>query len=206
LAPGDYTVFVTDVNGCENQADFTITQPDTLQVILTSPIILLPDFNISEYQGEDGSIDGQVSGGTQPYLYSWAPDLEGPEDTIFTITGLTAETYCLEVTDANGCVSGQCIELVEPQTLTLPNGASPNGDGLNDGLIIQGLEAFPDNAVKVFNRWGDVVFEQTDYANSDPWRGEGTNGDVPDGTYFVILTVSEDGGDRQLSGYLELRR
>lgn len=206
LVPGDYSVLVSDFNGCEEELFFTITEPDSLDITLYTIVMLAPDFNISSYLGNDGVIDAEASGGTMPYTYLWSGD-DGYTSDQEDLNGLTAQNYCVVVTDENGCTDGECIELTEPSDLELPNGMSPNGDGINDGLFIQGIEAFPNNTVKVFNRWGDVVFEQNGYSNSNLWKGESdSGGKVPDGTYFTILVVKDAGGDRELNAYLEIRR
>ncbi|NNK80138.1 MAG: T9SS type B sorting domain-containing protein, partial [Flavobacteriales bacterium] len=206
LDPGDYSVTVSDFNGCEVELELTVDEPDSLSTILISPVLLGPDFNISIYLGSDGIIDATVEGGTEPYTFNWTGDDGFSADTE-DISELIAQNYCLEVTDANGCIDGECILLTEPDDLELPNGMSPNGDGRNDGLIIQGIEAFPDNTVKVFNRWGDEVFMANGYSNSNLWRGESDSGGiVPDGTYFVILVVKDGEGERELNAYLEVRR
>ncbi|MFT3886412.1 MAG: gliding motility-associated C-terminal domain-containing protein [Flavobacteriales bacterium] len=84
----------------------------------------------------------------------------------------------------------------------LPTGFTPNGDGANDAYIVRGLEAYPDNELTVFNRWGNVVFQQLNYRNT--WRGENREGDVlPNGTYFVILRLD---GSSTLQNYVDLRR
>lgn len=204
LLAGDYTVIVMDFNGCEESIDITIEDPDSMVVTLISPTTLMPDFNISSFMGNNGSIEAEVEGGTEPYTFLWVGD-DGTTATGSNPENLTAQVYCLTVTDNNDCQVGECIELTEPFELELPNGISPNGDGLNDGLQIHGIEAFPDNVVKIFNRWGDEVFEQSGYQNSNQWKGESVSGGiVPDGTYFVVLTVND--GERKLDAYLELRR
>jgi len=65
--------------------------------------------------------------------------------------------------------------------IIIPNVFSPNNDGSNDLWYITNLEYHPNTAVKVYNRWGLVVFESDNYQNT--WNG----GDVPDGTYFYIV-------------------
>ena len=204
LSPGTYIVMIIDVNGCESEQEFEITEPDTLLVTLFSPILAYPDFNVSEFMGTNGSVDAEVTGGTPSYTFVWTG--EGDFNSFSQdISGLLAGEYCLIVTDSLGCIWDQCITLSEPFVLALPNGMSPNGDGQNDGLYIQGLEGFSNNNVQVFNRWGNQVFEQSNYRNSNLWKGEGKNGNLlPDGTYFVLLQVN--GGERELSGYLEIRR
>ena len=71
-------------------------------------------------------------------------------------------------------------------------GFSPNGDTVNDFWLIRGIEAFPDNHVKIFNRWGHLVFEVSGYDNSSHrWQGE-VKGDrtTLENTYFFIITAS----------------
>lgn len=71
-------------------------------------------------------------------------------------------------------------------------GFSPNGDNLNDFWLIGGIEAFPDNHVKVFNRWGHLVFEVSGYDNRlHRWHGE-INGEKAalENTYFFIITAT----------------
>ena len=86
--------------------------------------------------------------------------------------------------------------------LTVFKGISPNGDGRNDTWSIPGIEQFPNNTVQVFNRWGNLVFEQKGYSNADPWEGQWNGKDLPDGTYFYRIEL---GGDAEiLSGWLQI--
>ncbi|WP_238944420.1 Ig-like domain-containing protein [Sandaracinomonas limnophila] len=71
-------------------------------------------------------------------------------------------------------------------------GISPNNDGINDVLIIPGIKSYK-NHLTIFNRWGNVVWEQENYQNS--WGGETNQGDtvlstdlkLPDGTYYYVI-------------------
>lgn len=87
------------------------------------------------------------------------------------------------------------IVRIEVRGIKVPNSISPNDDGSNDGLVITGLELYPDNYLKVFNRWGDIVFESKNYQNN--WKGQLENAGlsfgerVPVGTYFYILYLDE---------------
>ena len=95
------------------------------------------------------------------------------------------------------------IQLIDPLPLTLASGFTPNGDGSNDTYVIRGLDAFSNNIVTIYNRWGDVVFKEYDYQNT--WDGSNASGNpVPDGTYFILLEVRKE--EIILKGYIDLRR
>jgi len=96
------------------------------------------------------------------------------------------------------------------------NGITPNGDGLNDFFRIQGIENYPDNNVKIFNRWGVQVYEINSYGQGNNLfygisEGRATlqqERELPSGTYFYILTFTSDEnpGEESYSGYLYINR
>ncbi|MEZ4800581.1 MAG: HYR domain-containing protein, partial [Flavobacteriales bacterium] len=92
--------------------------------------------------------------------------------------------------------------------LILPEGFSPNNDGVNDTFEIIGLEDYPNNKLSVFNRWGHKVFEAEDYQND--WDGTSQSpltlgsGLLPKGTYFYVLDLGE--GGKPVKGYVFLNR
>jgi len=69
-----------------------------------------------------------------------------------------------------------------------PNVFSPNKDGINDFFSIGSLDLFPESSVKIFDRWGTIVFEDDDYKSD--WDG----GDAPEGTYYYIINVNDPAG------------
>jgi gliding motility-associated-like protein len=80
----------------------------------------------------------------------------------------------------------------------VPNGITPNGDGVNDELVFDVLlsspSEFPDNEIVVFNRWGDVVYKASPYLND--WRGTNQEGKaLPHGTYYYIFRLNVANGD-----------
>ncbi|MEE1964597.1 gliding motility-associated C-terminal domain-containing protein, partial [Allomuricauda taeanensis] len=100
--------------------------------------------------------------------------------------------------------------------LKVYNGISANGDGLNDSFIIEGIECYPDNNVKIFNRWGVLVFETDNYNNgTNSFKGFSQGratiskrDKLPVGSYFYLISYSFMGGDgmetRSNNGYLYL--
>ena len=85
-----------------------------------------------------------------------------------------------------------------PTDFNIPEGFSPNGDGINDVFVIRGIDNYSENKFTIFNRWGDKVFEANPYQNT--WDGKSTKGlriggdELPTGTYFYILDLG-DGSD-----------
>ncbi|MCB9016976.1 MAG: gliding motility-associated C-terminal domain-containing protein, partial [Lentimicrobiaceae bacterium] len=77
--------------------------------------------------------------------------------------------------------------------IVIYNGVSPNEDGNNDIWKIKGIEGFPDNTVKIFNRWGDKINEMSHYDNVNVyWDATNSKGEmVPDGTYYYILEIKD---------------
>jgi gliding motility-associated-like protein/uncharacterized repeat protein (TIGR01451 family) len=107
---------------------------------------------------------------------------------------------------------------VLPASFEIFNGITPDGDGLNEYFQIVGIEDYPDNNVKIYNRWGVLVFETDGYGGNsghdNVFRGisEGRvtvekNKELPSGTYYYILTFpSTNPGKSSYSGYLYINR
>ncbi|MDC6364541.1 MULTISPECIES: gliding motility-associated C-terminal domain-containing protein [Flavobacteriaceae] len=94
-------------------------------------------------------------------------------------------------------------------------GMTPNGDGINDYFSIRGIENYPENNLKIFNRWGVQVYEANRYGIDDNIfvgvsLGRATisaGRELPSGTYFYILTFTDaNPGEESYSGYLYINR
>jgi gliding motility-associated-like protein/uncharacterized repeat protein (TIGR01451 family) len=92
--------------------------------------------------------------------------------------------------------------------VTVPQAITPDNDGINDFLVITGIENHADNTIKIFNRWGNIVFESERYDNvTNVWDGKnyenGRAGFVPEGTYFYLLEFKKADGENEIkSGYI----
>ncbi|MDB4269313.1 BspA family leucine-rich repeat surface protein [Flavobacteriaceae bacterium] len=95
--------------------------------------------------------------------------------------------------------------------LIIPNAFSPDGDGINDMWTIRGglSENYPNNQIRIFNRWGVSVYETKGYQND--WNGSNynssgsTSSNLPVGTYFYLLDLNGDGSNVK-KGYVYLTR
>ncbi|MBP9160421.1 MAG: gliding motility-associated C-terminal domain-containing protein, partial [Flavobacteriales bacterium] len=99
------------------------------------------------------------------------------------------------------------VNLHDCSTLVVPDSYSPNGDGVNDTYVIGGIEYYPENTFKVFNRWGSVVYERSPYNNTWDGKSEGKlnwGTELPESTYYFILDPGKD--KEVITGYIYLRR
>ena len=104
LAPSTYTVEVTDIVNCPATAEVTITEPDTLEAIIT-------DVSNADCGESNGSATVEASGGTTGYTYEWSNG-----ETTATVNGLAGGAYTVAVTDANNCVAMQEVSIVVDDT------------------------------------------------------------------------------------------
>ncbi len=94
------------------------------------------------------------------------------------------------------------------------NVITPNGDGIHDVLTIRGLENFPDNTIRIYNRWGVLVFTTNAYNTQNNYFDGTSQGRVtvnqdkllPVGTYFYILDYEAVGQTKSISGYIYINR
>jgi gliding motility-associated-like protein len=135
----------------------------------------------------------------------------------------TTETYTLTVTRASGAADsfvpiaiGKGISVTKPDEaaafdddiIVVHQAVSPNGDGINDFLTIDGILAFPDNKLSIMNRNGQLVYQATGYDNSskvfDGHSNKNGQMQLP-GTYFYELDYTVKGITRHKTGFLVLR-
>ena len=120
-------------------------------------------------------------------------------------------TFSYTIQDPSGLTDEATVTIENSfPPLLVSEGFSPNNDNNNDTWYIQGIEYYPNNAVKVFDRWGFLVYQKQNYENaSAPWDGRGNaaqhSGKLLDqGTYYYIL---EPGGElKTMNGYVVIVR
>ena len=132
----------------------------------------------------------QAEGGVS---YSWFP-LDGLSNSSINnplATPLTTTDYEVTVTDQYGCRNRDTVRVsvIEDFKIVANNVFTPDDNGQNDTWVIQNVETFGDVHVRVYDRFGGVVFESRAYQND--WSGTYGNDILPDGTYFYVITFSE---------------
>lgn len=151
---GLYWVEVTDQSGCSTTDSIVILD------VLPNPSGFLPaDSAVCGMFHRTVFVPGYA-------MYNWSNGYKG-DTALFTLPG----QYSLQVTDFNGCIGYDAITFESDceKALIMPNAFTPNGDGLNDVLKPILLDDITDYELKVFNRWGQMVFYSKDPANG--WDG-----------------------------------
>ncbi|HXC03281.1 MAG TPA: Ig-like domain-containing protein, partial [Bacteroidia bacterium] len=121
------------------------------------------------------------------------------------------DSYVYTIADRCGNLSSASLEITVIETIRkkifIPEGFSPNGDGSHDLFELGDVEGYKIK-IKIFNRWGSLVYEQNDYKAPGWWDGNSNSGltigdRLPDGTYFY--EIETDAGDKYVR-YLTLKR
>jgi uncharacterized repeat protein (TIGR01451 family)/gliding motility-associated-like protein len=199
---GIYSVLVTDANGCTWSDTTALEEPEEAMMISNTAVV-----NVVCENDPTGSISFEIGGGNPPYNYSWNNNA-----TTQTLANLTGGDYSVTVSDANGCqlVSNFSVEFqfddcdIEP-----PGGLTPYGQ-FDRIWVIRGLEQYENNSLKIFNRYGIMVYQASPYQND--WTGEPnlnrslaeSDDKLASGTYYYILQL-EPGG-KIYSGYIYLMK
>lgn len=168
------------------------------------------------FNSTDGSIEITQLDAVAPFSIEW--NIETQDD--YLIENLTADTYTLSIIDANGCfyeenfdLSAISNDINDCVPLYIPNSFSPNNDGVNEIFSIfadaySGIEKII--SMEVYNRWGILVFEQTDFIpdnNTTGWNGEFKGKPLDAGVYvYQIMIAFEDGRTLLMSGDVSLLR
>jgi gliding motility-associated-like protein len=124
------------------------------------------------------------------------------------LTVTTEGTYWVTIHDSM-CTSTDTMSVrTENCAIIVHDVITPNGDGINDEWVIEGIQNYPGNSVEIFDKWGNDVYKKNDYSND--WHGSGYNGSqLPDGTYFYLVKLNTNnitGGKNVFTGALLLKR
>ncbi|MEM9337489.1 MAG: PKD domain-containing protein [Bacteroidota bacterium] len=194
-APGIYTLTLTATtpNGCRD-----VIQKDVR--IYDLPVITVSkDTTVSQ----GFPIMLTASGGAD-YVWSPVDGLDNSNVANPIATPQTTTTYAVLATDAFGCqnTGNVTVTVDEDFRLVATNVFTPDGNGRNDFWVIENVETFGSVNVRVYDRFGQLVFQDEAYQND--WAGTAGNDILPDGTYYYLITFSDS--PTQYSGAITLIR
>ena len=200
----------TTVASPTEETTYTVTS--TLASCINTASTTVSIQESSAYAGEDTTIYFgesaflEATGGVE---YTWLPilTLSNPDIADPLATPGVTTVYTVYVTTAIGCeFTDQVTVNVSSDALVgVPNAFSPNGDGFNDGFTVIVRGQLASYNLQIFNRWGEQVFESTNFTNS--WKGIYNNEEQPLGSYTYYLTYKDmNGQDFTKMGSLTLVR
>jgi len=168
--------------------------------VYTFPLDAGPDQIISPGQTT------QLFGSTTAPDHVWAPSFSLNDPNSLTPLAFPANTttYALSATE-NGCTLVDYVTVLIEESLIFPTTFSPNDDGINDTWEISGVDLYPNCFVRIFDRWGQEVFQSTGYSKSKAWDGMGNSGKMSEGVYFYIVELRDD-EKREFKGSITLIR
>jgi gliding motility-associated-like protein len=177
-AEGDEEIVLTAVyvNACGD----TSTSSASVIVREYVPIVITTQDLFLQCDVDSALVSAQANGGFGDLAYLWNFGGSAPS---FWAAGLVNGTYTLTVTDDCEKAANASVTVNSGCEIEVPNVFSPNGDGQNDRFTIEGILGTT-NTVRIYNRWGQVVFEANNYKNT--WAANG----ISDGTYFYEVKVN----------------
>lgn len=181
LAPGNYTVIMTDENGCETTVTFDINEPLEISIDIL-PIDTLRIGLVDTLETTVVTNPGTVS-------YLWEPS-EGLtcDNCPTTEVEVYWDTRYIVTLDNNGCTAVDTIWVLvnSDHILYIPNAFSPNGDGQNDVLYVY-AEGVKRTVWSVFDRWGEIVFTSADINTG--WDGTMKGKKLAPGVFIIDVYI-----------------
>ncbi|HEX6913819.1 MAG TPA: PKD domain-containing protein [Chitinophagaceae bacterium] len=183
-----YQVVGYDSLGCfRDSLEVTITVLDTPSVNAG------PDVTLAA----GGTASLQATGSADVLSYQWSPALGlSCVDCINpVVTAGNTTTYTVRVKNAAGCVAQDQVNVFvtcNQANIFVPNTFTPNGDGMNDVFYIRGNGVFAVKSLRIFNRWGEMIFEKKDISANIPtdgWNGLFKGVPASTDTYVYQLEV-----------------
>lgn len=177
--PADiYQLTVVDTKGCTDSITVDVAQPDSVTMTFETT-------EVSCIDDHDGVAFAYPEGGNGGYYYLWSNG-----ETNSVNSGLSNEWYTLTVTDVLGCTGTDSVYIpkngigcVDPV-----NAFSPNGDAYNDTWVIDNMELYPNADVQIFNKWGNLIHQQTGLY--EPWDGTINGTGAPSAVYYWIINLN----------------
>ncbi len=195
LSSGSYQVYVQDASGCEGNQVGIVNLPNQLQVNLGD------DYEIA--LGE--SVELEVLVDSDNALIEWNVD-SCQNCPILELTPLNSTGYQVNVLDTiTGCSDSDVVWVYvsKERKIFIPNAFSPDGNGMNDYLTIfadgPSVRSIP--SFKIFNRWGDLVFERQNLLpniETEGWDGYFNNKRMQSGVYIYVAEIEFIDGETEI--------
>lgn len=181
--PTTYKVIGTNAAGCKDSIEIEVN------VYNKAIADAGPDKTI--ILGGAATLSAGIEGDYESFTWSPSPDIADPTVLQPVVSPVADATYQLNVISKNGCGSSSDQVNVNFYTgIFIPNTFTPNNDGLNDTWKIPALDAYPGFELKIFNRYGQPVFENRNV--NQPWDGNFKGLPLEMGTYVYFIKLNKE--------------
>lgn len=191
---GDYMLTVTS-GGCASVPDTQNVQYEAIPVALDDNFtvkfrdsLVGGDIVINDVTNPNGFTTGLVGTSTNSTVLfntdgtiNYTPNggFFGEDTVLYSLCDAQCPTSC----DTAAII----VDVTTDFECFIPNGFSPNGDGVNDEVIIRCRNNYPSAEIEIFSRWGTRVYKGA----PSGWNGQFDGADLPDGTYFYVLNLND---------------
>lgn len=207
LSAGTYQVTMMDASGCTVQESVDLTPPTAFTLDLGEDLTI--------ELGESVPLTFTHNAPNPPFVF-WRAPYDGTLDCTDCASPIATPTYTITYTligeDERGCeaIDQLTVFVKAIRTVLVPTAFTPNQDGQNDRLLVHGKDGAHIIVFKIFDRWGEQLYEQQDFPINDPvigWDGTFKGQQMNSGVYIWTLEVEFIDGFRQLySGQTTLLR
>ncbi|SMC67494.1 Ig-like domain-containing protein [Pedobacter africanus] len=185
------TVTVKDNGGTANGGVDSFSRNFVITVNALPVVSINSDKGTNLSKGETAVLT--AIGGTS-YVWANASGIIGSTNgAVLTVRPSQTTTYTVTATNVSGCIQTQSVTIVVNEDfakIKAANILTPNGDGYNDKWVIDNIDFYPNNEVKIFDKSGRLMYNKRGYDNS--WDGTFNGIALNEGTYYYIV----DFGDR----------
>lgn len=205
--------FVSTISNSGNM----ITQ-GFLQEFRISPFFTVTELHngVSCKDKNDGNISLAITSNVSTYTaqYFWLPQQNCATNNCSALDSLKAGIYNVKVKifytvnsqikiDSSNTITITINDALEPCKVKIYKGITVNGDGNNDVLTIDNISEFPNNHIYIYNRWGQLLYEETGYNNiTKSWPQNQDKNNLTSTTYFYILNLGD--GSNSIKGWVEV--
>ena len=224
LVAGDYPIYVKDANDCVYTSNVIINEPAEVFVDIEANGSTEDELTI--LSGEEIWMDANLTNAVGSVSYSWTAawcgtlscgdtltdcDIEITCDNFYATPDFTND-YFLVIEDENGCQAKDQLQVhvKKIRLVEVPTGFTPNGDGLNEMLPVHGRSGTMIKLFQVFDRWGELLYQDTEIPINDTtrgWDGKFKSNDMPPGVYvWYIEAEYADGMTESFKGETTLLR
>jgi len=206
---GVYTLEITDNYGCVTTKNFKfpievyqiIANPDYAKISWSQDTTLIV---LSNDISSAGFVPGTMQVITPPTRGVAKVNADGSVTYVPSMRGAGRDQFVYQVCDEVSLCASATVTIDIYDLTIIPEGFSPNGDGVNDKLVIGGLENYPQSKIYIYTRSGQLVYQSLDYQNN--WDGKPSENSlagketVPPGVYYYVLKLG--GTPRVVKGFI----